>query len=112
MSGTIDGGKKAALTNKAKYGKDFYARIGKKGGLNGNTGGFASNPDLAKIAGSLGGMTSKRGIKKYYFKRRLLGTFKTTKEAFLSLKDSFKDIKINSNGKLLIDGNEVKTRLV
>ena len=30
MSGTKAGGMKAAATNKAKYGKEFYARIGKK----------------------------------------------------------------------------------
>jgi hypothetical protein len=28
MAGTKDGGAKAAATNKAKYGSDFYARIG------------------------------------------------------------------------------------
>ena len=38
MSGTHAGGKKAAATNKAKYGKDFYAEIGRKGGRNGHTG--------------------------------------------------------------------------
>ena len=32
MAGTKAGGMKAAATNKAKYGKEFYARIGKKGG--------------------------------------------------------------------------------
>ena len=31
MAGTKAGGMKAAATNKAKYGKEFYARIGKKG---------------------------------------------------------------------------------
>ncbi|MGF2565615.1 KGG domain-containing protein, partial [Ralstonia pseudosolanacearum] len=51
MSGTKAGGMKAAATNKAKYGKEFYARIGKKGGQNGHTGGFAANPALARIAG-------------------------------------------------------------
>ena len=30
MAGTKAGGMKAAATNKAKYGKEFYARIGKK----------------------------------------------------------------------------------
>ena len=53
MSGTKAGGMKAAATNKAKYGKEFYARIGKKGGQNGHTGGFAANPALARIAGAL-----------------------------------------------------------
>ena len=49
MAGTKAGGAKAAATNKAKYGKDFYSRIGQKGGKNGTTGGFAANRELAKI---------------------------------------------------------------
>ena len=61
MSGTKSGGRKAAATNKAKYGKDFYADIGRKGGRNGHTGGFAANPELARIAGAKGGKKSKRG---------------------------------------------------
>ena len=61
MAGTRAGGLKAAATNKAKYGKGFYSRIGKKGGQNGRTGGFAANPKLAKIAGRKGGLISKRG---------------------------------------------------
>ena len=64
MSGTPKGGKKAAQTNLKKHGKDFYKRIGKKGGQNGHTGGFASNPELAKIAGRKGGKKSKRGAAK------------------------------------------------
>lgn len=61
MAGTKAGGKNAAITNEAKYGPDFYARIGRKGGRNGHTGGFAANPELAKIAGAIGGRKSKRG---------------------------------------------------
>ena len=61
MAGTKAGGKKAAATNKAKYGRDFYAEIGRKGGKNGHTGGFAANPALAKIAGAKGGRISRRG---------------------------------------------------
>ena len=61
MAGNIEGGKKAAATNKEKYGKDFYAEIGRKGGRNGHTGGFAANPELARIAGRKGGRISKRG---------------------------------------------------
>ena len=61
MAGTKAGGLKAAVTNKSKYGKDFYARIGAVGGRNGNTGGFAANPALAKIAGAKGGRISRRG---------------------------------------------------
>jgi general stress protein YciG len=61
MAGTKAGGQKAAATNKTKYGKDFYAEIGRKGGHNGHTGGFAANPELAKLAGAKGGRISKRG---------------------------------------------------
>lgn len=61
MAGTKAGGKKAAETNRKKYGDEFYINIGRKGGQNGHTGGFASNPELAKIAGAKGGRVSKRG---------------------------------------------------
>jgi len=61
MPGTKAGGLKTAQTNYEKYGKDFYRNIGKKGGKNGHTGGFAANPALAKIAGAKGGKVSKRG---------------------------------------------------
>lgn len=61
MSGTKAGGLKAAATNKKRHGEGFYARIGAKGGRNGHTGGFASNPELARIAGAIGGKKSKRG---------------------------------------------------
>lgn len=61
MAGTKAGGRKAAKTNREKYGDDFYASIGRKGGRNGHTGGFAANPELAKIAGAIGGRKSKRG---------------------------------------------------
>ena len=70
MSGTRDGGKKAAITNMKKHGLHFYANIGSKGGKNGHTGGFASNKvgkdgltgfERAKIAGAQGGKISRRG---------------------------------------------------
>lgn len=64
MSGNKAGGKKAAITNKQLHGEDFYKRIGQKGGRNGHTGGFASNPELAKIAGAKGGKKSRRGKSK------------------------------------------------
>lgn len=60
MAGTKAGGRKAAATNKARHGSNFYAQIGKKGGQNGNTGGFAANPELARIAGAKGGKVSRR----------------------------------------------------
>lgn len=61
MAGTKLGGIKAGKTNKAKYGNDFYKRIGSIGGKNGHTGGFAANPELARIAGQKGGRISRRG---------------------------------------------------
>ena len=64
MAGTIEGARKAAKTNKEKYGSDFYAKIGGIGGRNGHTGGFASNPELARRAGQKGGRKSKRGPSK------------------------------------------------
>ncbi len=64
MAGNREGGKKAALKNKQLHGEDFYQRIGRKGGKNGHTGGFASNPELAKIAGAKGGKKSRRGKSK------------------------------------------------
>lgn len=64
VAGTKAGGKKAAATNKEKYGSEFYANIGRKGGQNGHTGGFAANPELARIAGAKGGTISKRGPSK------------------------------------------------
>lgn len=61
MSGTKSGGRKAAKTNIRLHGKDFYKRIGQIGGRNGHTGGFAANPELARIAGRKGGAKSRRG---------------------------------------------------
>lgn len=61
MAGCKAGGLKAAQTNKAKHGENFYALIGAKGGRAGHTGGFASNPELARIAGAKGGRKSRRG---------------------------------------------------
>lgn len=61
MSGTVRGGKQAAATNKARYGKDWYAKIGAIGGKNGRTGGFFADRDLARRAGSKGGTVSRRG---------------------------------------------------
>lgn len=60
MSGSKIGGVKAATTNKKKD-PDFYRKIGAIGGRHGNTGGFASNSKLAKLAGAKGGHLSKRG---------------------------------------------------
>ncbi|MDR0979842.1 MAG: hypothetical protein LBM12_01650 [Candidatus Nomurabacteria bacterium] len=61
MAGNKVGGAKAAASNIAKHGADFYARIGAMGGKKGRTGGFAANRELARIAGAKGGAISKRG---------------------------------------------------
>jgi len=63
MAGTKTGGKSAAATNKAKYGADFYAKIGAKGGKKGRTGGFFANRELARLAGAKGGRISRRSKK-------------------------------------------------
>lgn len=60
MAGTKAGGKAAASTNKKKYGSDFYAKIGAKGGRKGTTGGFFANRELARAAGAKGGRISRR----------------------------------------------------
>lgn len=60
MAGTKLGGKTAASTNKKKYGSDFYAKIGARGGRKGSTGGFYANRDLARKAGAVGGRISRR----------------------------------------------------
>lgn len=60
MAGTKIGGKRACETNKAKYGEDFYRKIGSKGGKLGHTGGFYANRDLARTAGTKGGKISRR----------------------------------------------------
>ena len=71
MAGTKAGGLKAAASNKARYGRDWYAKIGKLGGsaLVENKG-FGSAKrgadgltglERARIAGAKGGAISKRG---------------------------------------------------
>ncbi|HXR49563.1 MAG TPA: hypothetical protein VN778_00870 [Verrucomicrobiae bacterium] len=60
MAGTKAGGQAAAATNKQKYGSDFYAKIGAKGGKLGKTGGFFANRELAREAGRRGGRISRR----------------------------------------------------
>ena len=70
MANNKQGAKKAAKTNRERHGEDFYSRIGKIGGQNGNTGGFASEmvdesgmtgQQRATHYGRIGGKKSKRG---------------------------------------------------
>lgn len=60
MSGTRRGGMKAAATNKMRYGAQFYETIGRMGGRKSRGGGFAKNPELARVAGQKGGKASRR----------------------------------------------------
>ena len=64
MAGTKAGGQKAAKTNRERHGEDFYARIGKKGGHNGHTGGFCISHEWAAECGRKGGKISRRGESK------------------------------------------------
>lgn len=66
MAGTKEGGLKAAQKNRERYGEDWYSRIGRVGGKNGHTGGFASMPkEKVQEAGRKGGKISKRGPAKH-----------------------------------------------
>jgi uncharacterized protein len=60
MPGTRLGGRKAASTNKQRYGINFYETIGRLGGRKSRGGGFAKNPELARVAGQRGGKASRR----------------------------------------------------
>lgn len=76
MAGTKEGGAKAAATNKAKYGDNFYANIGSEGGKTKSPSkGFGTDkrswldkklgkPKLASVAGKKGGTISRRGSSK------------------------------------------------
>lgn len=65
MAGNTAGGKKAAATNKERYGDDWYSKIGRIGGQNGHTGGFAAmSPEKRREAGRKGGhISSRAGVK-------------------------------------------------
>lgn len=63
MAGNKAGGIKSKETNLQRHGADFYKRIGAIGGRKGHTGGFASNPELAREAGRKGGKISRKNGK-------------------------------------------------
>lgn len=65
MAGNKEGAKRAVATNKAKYGEDFYVRMGAKGGSGHRPEKryFHMHPEFARIVGSKGGKKSKRGKK-------------------------------------------------
>ena len=60
MAGNRAGGLRSAETNKRLYGEDFYKKIGKAGGEKSQGGGFAANREIARLAGRVGGMTSRK----------------------------------------------------
>lgn len=71
---------KAKRTIQAKYGYDYYAKIGARGGANGTTGGFASElvgkdgltgRERARRAGIVGGTISRRGPAKKSMVRKV-----------------------------------------
>lgn len=70
MAGSATAGKKAAITNKEKYGSDFYRNIGAIGGKKGKTGGFwykkyvLNDVEAVKAAGRKGGYSGKRTYEK------------------------------------------------
>jgi general stress protein YciG len=70
MAGNHSGGKKAAETNKKRYGDDFYQKLGAKSGSISNPNkGFGSNRKRAVEAGRKAGKLSKVGYKYLYTKR-------------------------------------------
>lgn len=60
MSGSIEGGRKAAEKNKKRFGENWYAEIGKLGGSAKVPKGFGVNRELAREAGRKGGTISRR----------------------------------------------------
>lgn len=76
MPGSSRGGRKAAATNKAKYGEDYYKKIGTKGGARSNTGGFwhakyvLGDVDKIRKAGSKGGSIGGLKTKEQYKTRQ------------------------------------------
>lgn len=63
MTATSEGGKKAVITIKEKYGEDFFAKIGAKGGGTKTRlpKGFAAmTPEQRRAAGQKGGRPSPK----------------------------------------------------
>ena len=71
---------KAKQTIRTRYGHDYYAKIGARGGANGTTGGFASElvgkdgltgRERARKVGIIGGTISRRGPAKKSMVRKV-----------------------------------------
>lgn len=62
------GAKKTALTNKARYGENWYRELGRKGGsVSTPTGGFGYSHERAVAAGKKGGAMPRRtGVRNGY----------------------------------------------
>ena len=60
MAGTREGGLKAAITMKERYGLTIYEEVGRIGGKISRGGGFANSHDRAVEAGRKGGKASRR----------------------------------------------------
>lgn len=70
MSGTRTGGLKTKAKIIARFGENYYRELGRIGGRNGTTGGFAcldtgadglTGYERARVAGAKGGRISRRG---------------------------------------------------
>lgn len=69
---TETGESKIRKTIEERYGKDYWRKIGSKGGKATGMKGFALNPELARAAGRKGGKISTRaGVKNGEGKKRV-----------------------------------------
>lgn len=64
MPGNRIGGMKTAKIIREKYGDDFYANIGFRGGRISRGGGFTGDPERARAAGRKGGRARAKNIHK------------------------------------------------
>nr|HET6905102.1 hypothetical protein [Ktedonobacteraceae bacterium] len=76
MAGTMIGGQHTCDTNYERYGRDYYHKLGARGGTRSRTGGFwykkhvLGDIESIRNAGRLGGRISRRGPNKLAEKRR------------------------------------------
>lgn len=92
MSGTAEGGRRAAARTKELYGDDHHSRVGSIGGKKSSNGGFASQKvgkdgltgiQRAKLLGSKGGGISKRKPQHFvWYKKHVY-----SKGQYLSIKE-------------------------